>query len=404
MFFSHGSIRGFATEQRGKAIMADVIAEVPREAKIPGSRLAEAGETFYTASQWQLMWWKFRKHRIAVLAIVVLTIMYFFAITADLFAPYDTLQRFGTWEIAPPAKIHLRDASGTWVGPFVYKLDRTIDTETYRVKFIEDKSEYYKLHFFVPAEPHKMLGLITLNWRLFGIEADQPVLLFGSDMLGRDVFSRTLYGSRISMFIGFGGVILTFVLGVSLGGLAGYLGGLVDEVIMRVVDFMVATPSIPLWMGLAAAIPRDWPVTRTYFAITLILSVLGWGGLARAVRGKLLSLREEDYIMAAQVYGAPVPRLIGRYMLPNFLSYLLVNITLAVPYTILGETSLSFLGLGIQAPAVSWGTLLKDAQQLTVVAQRPWQLIPGVFVVITVLMFNFIGDGLRDAADPYSRL
>jgi peptide/nickel transport system permease protein len=382
--------------------MSDIIANVPGVG-VPGTRIAEAGETFYTASQWQLMWWKFRKHRAALFAIVVLLLMYTIAIFADLIAPYETNQRFGTWEIAPPAHIHLRDESGQWVGPFVYKLGREVNPETYRVGFIEDRSVRYPLRFFIPATPTKVFG-ITKNWRLFGIDADQPVMLFGSDMLGRDVFSRTLYGSRISMFIGFGGVILTFVLGVTLGGIAGYLGGVVDEVIMRVVDFMVATPSIPLWMGLAAAIPRDWPVIRTYFAITIILSILGWGGLARAVRGKLLSLREEDYIMAARVYGASVPRLIGRYMLPNFMSYLLVNITLAVPYTILGETSLSFLGLGIQPPAVSWGTLLREAQQLTVVAQRPWQMIPGIFVVLTVLMYNFIGDGLRDAADPYSRL
>jgi peptide/nickel transport system permease protein len=385
--------------------MIDVITEgEPEVVDVRGQRAGETGETFYTASQWQLMWWKFKKHRAAVVAIIVLLLMYGIALFADLLAPYGTNQRFGSWEIAPPAKIHIFDESGKLVGPFVYKLDRGVDPETYRVRFIEDRSEYYKIRFFIPSKPHDFWGLFTLNRRFFGTEVGQPVFLFGSDMLGRDVFSRTLYGSQISMFIGFGGVILTFTLGVTLGGIAGYLGGVVDEVIMRVVDFMVATPSIPLWMGLAAAIPRDWPVVRTYFAITLILSVLGWGGLARAVRGKLLSLREEDYIMAARVYGASVPRLIGRYMLPNFMSYLLVNITLAVPYTILGETSLSFLGLGIQPPAVSWGTLLKDAQQLTVVAQRPWQMIPGIFVVLTVLMFNFIGDGLRDAADPYSRL
>lgn len=387
--------------------MTDAVHDIEQDVEdleIPGQRAGEAGETFYTASQWQLMWWKFRKHRVALIAIGVLGFLYLLAICADLVAPYSTNERFGSWEIAPPAKIHLRDESGQWVGPFVYNLERTVDPETFRVKFVEDKSEYYKIRFFIPSEPHEFLGLITLNWRLFGTEVGQPVFLFGSDNLGRDVFSRTLYGSQISMFIGFGGVILTFVLGVTLGGIAGYLGGLVDEVIMRVVDFMVATPTIPLWMGLAAAIPRDWSVLKTYFAITIILSVLGWGGLARAVRGKLLSLREEDYIMAARVYGARPARLIGRYMIPNFLSYLLVNITLAVPYTILGETSLSFLGLGIQPPAVSWGTLLRDAQQLTVVAQRPWQMIPGIFVVVTVLMFNFIGDGLRDAADPYSRI
>lgn len=384
--------------------MTDIIADVPQGSGVPGTRAAEAGETFYTASQWQLMWWKFRKHKAALVAIVILLLMYFFAIFADFFAPNSANDRFGTWENCPPAKIHFRDESGKWVGPFVYKLARELDTETFRVMFVEDRTTYYPIRFFLKAEPREMLLGIKQNWRPFGLEAEQPLLLFGSDMLGRDVFSRTLYGSRISMFIGFGGVILTFVLGVLLGGIAGYLGGTVDEVIMRTVDFMVATPTIPLWMGLAAAIPRTWPVVRVYFAITIILSVLGWGGLARAVRGKLLSLREEDYIMAARVYGASPARLIGRYMLPNFMSYLLVNITLAVPYTILGETSLSFLGLGIQSPAVSWGVLLKEAQQLTVVAQRPWQLIPGIFVVVVVLMFNFIGDGLRDAADPYSRL
>ncbi|MCU0522822.1 MAG: ABC transporter permease [Anaerolineae bacterium] len=367
-------------------------------------RVSEGGETFYTASQWQLMWWKFRKHKAALVAIGVLLFLYLIAIFADLLTPYAANERFGGWEICQPASIHFRDESGKWVGPSVYKLGRTVDTETFRVKFVEDRSERYPVRFFIPAEPRKALLGVMQSWRLFGVEEGQPVFLFGSDNLGRDVFSRTLYASRISMFIGFGGVILTFVFGVTLGGIAGYLGGVVDEVIMRVVDFMVATPTIPLWMGLAAAIPRDWSVTNTYFAITIILSVLGWGGLARTVRGKLLSLREEDYIMAARVYGASPARLIGRYMLPNFMSYLLVNITIAVPYTILGETSLSFLGLGIQPPAVSWGTLLRDAQQLTVVAQRPWQMIPGIFVVLTVLMFNFIGDGLRDAADPYSRL
>ena len=205
------------------------------------------------------------------------------------------------------------------------------------------------------------------------------------------------------MFIGFTGVIMTFFIGISLGGIAGYIGGVADEIIMRTVDFVTSMPSIPLWMSLAAAIPRDWTVIQTYFAITVILSVISWGGLARVVRGKLLSLREEDFVMAARLYGAPPSRLIFRYLVPNFTSYLLVNITLAIPGNILGETALSFLGLGIQPPAVSWGTLLQDAQNLTVVAQRPWQLIPGAFVVITVLMFNFIGDGLRDAADPYTR-
>jgi peptide/nickel transport system permease protein len=304
--------------------------------------------------------------------------------------------------MAPPTRVYIFTKEGKLNRPFIYKFDFKVNMETLRREFVENKEERYPILFFVESEPHKLFGLVTIRHRLFGTDGP-PVLLFGADHLARDLFSRTLYGSSISMFIGLTGVILTFLIGVSLGGVAGYLGGVVDEVIMRTVDFMTSIPSIPLWMSLAAAIPRDWPVTQTYFAITVILSVISWGGLARVVRGKLLSLREEDFVMAAQLLGAATSRLIFVHLIPNFMSYLLVNITLSIPANILGETALSFLGLGIQPPAVSWGTLLQDAQNLTVVAQRPWQLIPGIFVVVTVLMYNFIGDGLRDAADPYTR-
>ena len=359
-------------------------------------------ERIFYATQWQLMWWQYRKNKLAFFGMFVLGILYFMAIFAGVLAPYEPLDRFGGLEMAPPTKVHIRDEAGNLHRPFIYKYDFKVNMDTLRREFIENTSERYPIRFFVASERHTILGLIPIKWRLFGTEG-APLLLFGADQLGRDLFSRTLYGSSISMFIGFAAVIVTFLIGISLGGIAGYLGGLIDEMIMRVIDFMTSIPNIPLWMSLAAAIPRDWPVIRTYFAITLILGVISWGGLARVVRGKLLSLREDDFVMAARLYGASVSRLISRYLLPNFMSYLLVNITLAIPGNILGETALSFLGLGIQPPAVSWGTLLQDSQNLTVVAQRPWQLIPGGFVILTVLMFNFIGDGLRDAADPYTR-
>jgi peptide/nickel transport system permease protein len=359
-------------------------------------------ERVYSATQWQLMWWQYRKNKLAYVGMFVLAVLYLGAFLAGILSPYGSTERFGGLEMAPPTKIHFRDEEGRLQRPFIYMLKGRVDMETLRRVFVEDTSEQYPIRFFVESKSHKLLFFIPVKWRLFGA-GDAPLLLFGADHLGRDLFSRTLYGSSISLFIGFASVIFTFAIGISLGGIAGYLGGLADEIIMRTIDFIVSMPQIPLWMSLAAAIPREWTVIKTYFAITLILSIMGWGGLARVVRGKLLSLREEDFVMAARLCGATAARQIFVHLVPNFMSYLLVYITLAIPNSILGETALSFLGLGIQPPAVSWGTLLQDAQNLTVVAQRPWQLIPGIFVVLTVLMFNFIGDGLRDAADPYTR-
>ena len=287
--------------------------------------------------------------------------------------------------------------------PFIYGLTKTLDPETFRYNFVEDPNQVYPILFFVQGEEYKILDIWRLSIHLFGTgEGAQPIMLFGSDELGRDIFSRTIYGGRISLFIGVIGVIIAFGLGVTIGGVSGYFGGSTDEVIQRLIDVIISIPLIPFWMALSAALPRTWDSTQTFMAITLILAAVTWCGLARVVRGKLLALREEEYALAAQAAGVGKARIIFRHLMPGFTSHLIVSITLAIPVAILGETALSFLGLGIQPPAVSWGVLLKDAQDLVAVAQQPWRLIPALFVIGTVLLFNFVGDGLRDAADPYS--
>jgi peptide/nickel transport system permease protein len=336
-------------------------------------------------------------------SVVLLTIIYILAIFSSFFSPYGPGQRFDQYQQAPPMTIRFFH-EGRLIGPYYYGFERTLNTQTFRYSFVYDESEIYPLRLFVKGEPYKLFGLFPSDIHFFGtprVDAP-PLMLFGADRLGRDLFSRTLNGGRISLSIGLIGVFLSFVLGVVLGGLSGYFGGVVDEVIQRTVDFLISIPQLPLWMALSAALPRDWPVLKTYFAITVILSVVGWTELARVVRGKLLSLREEDYALAAQAAGASKRRIIFKHLLPGFTSHLIVSITLSVPGMILAETALSFIGLGIQPPAVSWGTLLQDAQDIVAIAHQPWQLIPAIFVIGTVLLFNFIGDGLRDAADPYS--
>ena len=369
--------------------------------KIVKDNKEQKGEEYYVASQWQLMWRKFRKHKVAMAAILVLSFFYFLAIFCEFITPYIPHKRFPKYLNAPPQRIHFFDTTKRfWFRPFVYGLKRKTDLKTFRRYFIIDKSKIYPIHFFMRAEPYKLWGLFESNLHLFGTEGG-PIFLFGTDKLGRDLFSRTIYASRISLSIGLVGVFLSLVLGAILGGIAGYYGGVVDSIVMRTVDLLVSIPTIPLWMALAAAVPRDWPIIKTYFAITIVLSVIGWAGLARVVRSKFLALREEDFVMAAKIAGTSDRRIITRHLLPSFLSYLIVSITLSIPNMILGETALSFLGLGIQPPAVSWGTLLEDAQNVQAVAHYPWLIIPVFFVITTVLAFNFLGDGLRDAADPY---
>lgn len=358
-------------------------------------------EELEEASQGRLMLHKFKKHRVAVVSVVLLIVMYVVAIGAEFVAPYPKEYR-SKFAYVPPVKVHFTH-EGKLSRPYIYELKSTLDLKTFTYVFEEDTSKRHFIEMLVPTEPYRIAGIIPAKHRLFGVRGDAPLFLMGSDQLGRDLLSRIIVASRISLFVGFGGVILSFVLGTVLGGISGYFGGTIDNVIQRIIDFIMSLPQIPLWMALSAAVPKDWTGIQTYLAITLILSLVGWTGLARAVRGKIISLREEDYVTAAKVAGATDFTIIVRHLLPGFMSYLIVNITTAVPGMILGETTLSFLGLGILPPDVSWGSLLQGAQDLTAVSNYPWLLLPGLFVMITVVLFNFVGDGLRDAADPYSR-
>ncbi|MSU88871.1 ABC transporter permease subunit [Rhodobacteraceae bacterium 2CG4] len=355
---------------------------------------------------WALVWRKFRRHRLAMVSAVVVIFIYLVAIFAEFLAPFPTDQTSVRHTFAPPQPLALfvTDADGTRFRPHVKGLKMEIDREAMRRSFAVDAERIIPVGFFVKGYEYKLLGLIPANRHFFGpLDPRDPMYLWGADRLGRDMFSRIVMGTRVSMSIGLVGVAVSLVIGVAMGGLSGYYGGWVDTLIQRFIEFIRSVPTIPLWMGLAAAIPLDWPPLRTYFVVTVIVSMIGWTSLAREVRGKFLSLRGEDFITAARLDGLTDREVILKHMVPSFSSHIIASLTLAVPLMILAETSLSFLGIGLQPPLVSWGTLLKEAQNIRSIIEAPWLLIaPGSVIVVAVLALNFLGDGLRDAADPYS--
>jgi peptide/nickel transport system permease protein len=357
-------------------------------------------ERFYLASQWRLMLWKLARHRLAVVAGIVLLLMYGSTLISEVLAPYELHTRHTDFIYASPQEMHFFH-EGRFVGPFTYGLAKTLNMETLRREYSEDRSRVHPVRFFCSGDPYRFWNLFEASFHVVCPGEGGTLFLAGTDRLGRDVLSRVIYGTRISLTIGLLGIVLSFGLGLLFGGIAGYYGGWIDNLIQRAIEVIRSFPELPLWMALSAVLPVTWSPLLVYFGITMILAMLDWTNLARAVRSKLLALREEDYTTAARLMGARPRRIIARHLLPGFMSHLIAAATLSIPGMILGETALSFLGIGLRPPITSWGVLLNEAQNINVVALYPWLMAPVVPVVIVILAFNFFGDGLRDAADPY---
>lgn len=363
-------------------------------------KMTDAQAKIHLASQRQLMWWKFKRHKLALVSGIFLILLYGAIVIAEFLAPYNLHTRNVDFIHAPPQGVHLFH-EGKFVGPFVYGREMTLNMDTLRREYSENRSDVQPLRFFCRGDNYRFWGLFSGNLHLVCPAQGKQMFLLGTDRLGRDVLSRIIYGARISLTIGLLGITISFVLGIIIGGIAGYRGGWFDLIVQRIIEVLQALPSLPLWMALSAVMPVSWSPILIYFGITVILGMLDWTGLARAVRSKILALREEDYVLAAQLMGASSQRIIGRHLVPGFMSHLIAAATISIPGMILGETALSFLGLGLRPPVTSWGILLTEARNVSVIAFYPWLLLPMVPVILVILAFNFLGDGLRDAADPY---
>ena len=361
----------------------------------------EVEEAYYLAPPLVLTWRKFRKHNLAVISAFVLLILYLLVLFAEFISPHSPHERYVEYAQAPPQRLRFIDSEGKFhLQPFVYGTEQQMDDKFMRT-YPPITDQIYPVRLFVRGAPYKMWNFLRTDVHLFGADPEAPLFLLGTDGDGRDLLSRLIFGTRLSLSIGLLGVALSFLLGIIIGGISGYFGGLTDTVVQRFIEILRAFPSLPLWMALSAALPANWSVVRVYFFITLILSILGWTGMARVVRGKFLAVREEAFVKAARLSGASTAWIIRRHLVPSFMSHIIAVATLSVPGMIIGETTLSFLGVGLRSPAISWGVLLQDAQQVQVIIRLPWMLLPAVMVVVAVLAFNFVGDGLRDAADPY---
>ena len=414
----------------GRQVMANLteVASTSYQTMVPpdeDSALAPPGadvhsEDFYLAPNWKLVWWRFKKHRLAVISSVVMIIITITAIIPGFFSTQDPNTTDALQSFIPVQMVHFIDDGK--ISPFVYGAIGQRNPTTLRVEWEIDKDIRVPVKFFVRGFEYEVLGLFTMDLHLIGVDQSEPVEvapsdgaassgpqrvstglhLLGTDRLGRDQWSRLMFGTRVSLSIGLIAVAISTILGIVLGGVSGYFGGTIDMVIQRLIEILQSLPAIPIWLALSAALPRTWSVEQTYFAITVILALLGWTTLAREVRSRFITLREEDFVVAAKLSGCGQPRIIFRHMVPTFSSHIIAAVTLAIPVMIINETFLSFLGLGLRPPAISWGVLLQEAQNLQSIALAPWLLLPGVVVIITVLALNILGDGLRDAADPYT--